>query len=119
MTEDTAARRKLAKDYLDLRAEHREVFDLLDELATALKAIATDKGGFRETFAGLGYVGVSGEKPESSDGIHPEVVEQAFYALPKDAMRGLSQAKLIEAGIIKEELRMKRASYGRVTPKLF
>lgn len=114
-----SGQRQLCRELLDLRADNRDLFGRIDEINARLKAIATDQGNFRETFQGLGYVGVSGESEAQPDGIHPEVDEQAFYALPKDAARGLSQAKLIEAGVIKEELRMKRAQYGRVTPKLF
>jgi hypothetical protein len=60
-----------------------------------------------------------GQEAPQPDGIHPEVIEPAFYALPREAARGISQAKLIELGVIREQLRMMGASYGRVTPKLF
>jgi hypothetical protein len=112
--EPQSEQRTLARELLEIRAEHKDVFARLKELETALKAIATRDGKFRETFEALGYVSVSGEKPAESDGMHPVVDEQAFYALPKSR-----QDKLKEQGIIKEELRMKGPSYGRVTPQLF
>lgn len=118
MAKETEAR-ELCRELLELRDEHRKLFGRIDAINAKLKDIATKDGKFRETFEGLGHVSVSGEIAERPDGMHPIVNEQAYYALPKEASRGLSQAKLVDAGLITEELRMKSASYGRVTPKLF
>lgn len=111
--------RKLCRELLELRTEHRSLFDRIDAIKARLITLAeAGDEGLREVFDGLGRVSVSAGKPERTDGIHPEVVEPVFYALPKDAARGLSQAKLIEAGVIIEQLRKKKAYHGRVDVKL-
>src|SRR4051794_2635385 len=104
-------RRALAHELVGIHRTHRIDLERADGIKAELKAIATADGEkFGEMFPGEGEVKVSGDKAAS--GVVPRVDAEAFLAL-SDARR----QKLIDDGVI--VLEPARASYGRVTVKLF
>jgi hypothetical protein len=110
-----AARRVLAEELVRLRADHAAVYAREKELKAALTKAAGEAGeNFQERFEGLGVVKVSAPKEARCKGTAPEVVVEAFLALPEKR-----RDKLVEDGIIKIAEQWTNPYYGSVTVDLF
>lgn len=106
--------RALAREYLDLELKIKPERDRQAELRTELTRIATDRAeSFREVFAGLGQLSVSGDKGKKFKGDFLVVDEQVYAALTE------SRRAKLPIGLIYNESRYSDPTYGRVTPKLF
>jgi hypothetical protein len=110
-------RRELAQELLALNRKHADTFARIDDLKSALRAIATDAGeNFKEEFAGKGAVKVSGGHAAAFKGILPEVAVDVFLALPEKEREKLTDAK---RGVIKMVPTYGKPYYGSVTVDLF
>lgn len=109
------ARKALAKELLELLRDNAPVFSREAGLKASLIAHATDSGAsYKEVILDLGSVSVSGAKDAEDLGDLPELNVERYRALSKSR-----REKLIEDSIIAMVKTSKRASSGRVTPKLF
>lgn len=105
----------LAAELLKLRKKHAPTFERIEQINTELKQLAGELGrGFRETDPKLGYVSVSGEKPEKFDGDFPVVDVRKLQALSAKERQAL-----YDSGIITTESRWSKAYYGQVRVELF
>ena len=104
--------RELAEELVRLFAQHGPMLDRAAELKSALKDGATTN--FKETFAGIGEVSVSAARAKEKTGTAPEVIVDAFLALPKK-----EQNALVKAGVVQIVDVYREAYYGAVRVKVF
>ncbi len=109
-------RRKLAETLLTVQRKIAPDLLKIDEYKDALREIAADTGeGFTEdlTKEGLGTVEVKAGREAELKGTCPEIVTQAFYALPRSR-----QDKLVEQGLVKIAEQWSKAAKPSVTVRL-
>ena len=105
----------LSIELLKLRKKHAPMFDRIEQIKAELKILAGELGrGFRETDPKLGYVSVSGEKPERFDGDFPIVDVRKLQALPEK-----DRQALFDSGVIVTESKWSKPYHGRVDVELF
>jgi hypothetical protein len=108
-------RNALSIELLKLRKKHAPTFERIEQINTELKQLAGELGrSFRETDPKLGYVSVSGEKPERFDGDFPVVDVRKLQA-----MSDKERQALYESGVITTESKWSKPYYGQVRVELF
>jgi hypothetical protein len=108
-----ATRDKLAEELLDLRKKHEAAFAREKEIKKLLIADANGEN-FQVTIKGLGVVKVSAAKDKRCTGQAPELVIDAFLAMPQ-----AQRDRLKDKGVVKIVEQWTGAYYGSVTPELF
>jgi hypothetical protein len=104
-------RRALAEELVGIHKKNASAFARI----TGLKGVAKDIGAsFKEDFAGLGVVKVSCAKEKTFKGNVPEIVPEAFNALPRK-----EQDQLVKKGLVKIGPAYTGAYYGAVEVELF
>ena len=110
-----SVQRELARELLELRIEHADIFSKMDSLKASLIDLATDAGdGFREIFLDKGQVTVAAAKSKQFTGHKPEIDVKLF-----DALSEMKRQKLIDAGIVKIVAHYSREFHGSCTVKTF
>jgi hypothetical protein len=110
----TPNRDKLAAELIALRKKY-EPFEARDkEICTLLKQLAGSSGNFEVVVKGEGRIKVSAPKDKAMKGTAPEIVVEAFMALPQRR-----RDALIEQGVVKVFPQYSGAYYGAVTVELF
>ena len=108
-------RNALSIELLKLRKKHAPTFERIEQIGTELKQLAGELGrGFRETDPKLGYVSVSGEKPEKFDGDFPVVDVRRLQGLSEKERQAL-----YDSGVITTESKWSKPYYGQVRVELF
>jgi len=106
---------KLGRELLLIHKDREPTERRRKELQSLLIGMTEDRGGnYQVTVPTLGKISVSAGQPRRCEGPVPELVIEAFLALPEK-----ERAKLVDRGIVAINEQWKEPYAGRVTPTLF
>jgi hypothetical protein len=105
-------REALCRELLTLCKRNAEDDARRNEIKAELKGDADEN--YKIKIPGLGVVKVSAPKDKSCTGTAPEIVVEAFLALPNG-----QKEKLLERGVVKIAEQWTGTYYGSVTAELF